>query len=106
MNESRYQRKLIQRLRDTFPGCIILKNDPSYMQGVPDIIILFNDRWAMLEIKISEDANYQANQEYYIELLDRMSYAAFVNPENEEDVFYDLQFTFGIIRPTRVSKSK
>ncbi|MET0786317.1 MAG: hypothetical protein ABWY25_06385 [Paenisporosarcina sp.] len=106
MNESRYQWKLIQKLRELFPGCMILKNDPAYMQGVPDIIILFNDRWAMLEIKISEDANFQANQVYYINLLNEMSYAAFVNPENEEDVLYDLQLTFGVIRPTRVSQSK
>jgi len=105
MNESAYQRKLIMKLNKLFPGCMILKNDPSYMQGVPDIIILFNDRWAMLEIKISPDASSQANQQHYIERLDRMSYAAFINPENEEDVFYDLQLTFGTLGSSRISQS-
>jgi len=103
MFERSYQRKLIMKLRELFPDCIILKNDPSYMQGVPDIIILFRDRWAMLEIKRSEDANIQVNQEYYIDILNRMSFASFINPLNEEDVLHDLQLAFGVIRPSRIS---
>ena len=103
MTERNYQRKLIMKLHDLFPGCVILKNDPAYMQGVPDIIILFKDRWAMLEIKISPDANVQANQIYYIDLLDRMSYASFISPQNEEDVLYDLQLTFGTVGSPRLS---
>lgn len=103
MNETQYRMRLIRLLRDNFPGCIILKNDPSYMQGVPDIIILFGDRWAMLEIKRAEEANIQPNQVHYINLLNDMSYASFINPQNEEEVLYDLQLAFGLIRPPRVS---
>jgi len=103
MNESAYQRKLIKKIRDLLPGCMILKNDPSYMQGVPDIIILFETQWAMLEIKRAVDANTQANQEYYITLLDEMSYASFIYPEIEEAVLDDLQRSFGVIGSSRVS---
>ncbi|MET0786548.1 MAG: hypothetical protein ABWY25_07580 [Paenisporosarcina sp.] len=103
MNESQYQTRLIKRLRQLLPECIILKNDPTYMQGVPDILILFGDRWAMLEIKLTGDSSYQPNQEYYVGLLNEMSFAAFVNPQNEEDVLYDLQFALGLVRPSRIS---
>ncbi len=102
MNESAYQRKLIMKIRELLPGCMILKNDPSYMQGVPDIIILFHDRWGMLEIKRASDAHVQANQEYYIELLNDMSFASFINPLNEEAVLYDLQCAFGVIGSSRI----
>lgn len=103
MNEMQYRMRLIIKLREIFPGCIILKNDPSFMQGVPDIIILFFNMWAMLEIKISERAHKQPNQEYYIDLLNTMSFASFINPQNEEEVLYDLQLAFGLIRPPRIS---
>lgn len=104
MHESQYQARLIKRLRELFPGCFILKNDPSYMQGVPDIILLYGTRWAMLEIKIGNRAPVQPNQEYYLHLLDKMSYASFISPDNEEDVLYDLQLTFGLLGPSRVSQ--
>jgi hypothetical protein len=103
VNEMQYRMQLVNKLREIFPGCIILKNDPAYMQGVPDIILLFENMWAMLEIKIGSAAHKQPNQEYYIALLNRMSFASFIYPENEEDVLYDLQLAFGLIRPPRVS---
>ena len=103
MNERHYQTKLIMKIRELLPGCVILKNDPSYMQGVPDILVLFNDKWAMLELKRSDDANLRPNQEYYIGLLDEMSFASFISPQNEEDVLHDLQLSFGVIRASRVS---
>lgn len=90
MPERRYQAELIKQLRELFPGCLILKNDSSYMQGVPDLIILYNDRWAMLEVKGSRDSAYQENQAYYVSELNRMSFAAFIFPENEEEVLHDL----------------
>lgn len=103
MIESLYQRRIIKLIRELFPGCVILKNDPAYLQGVPDIIILYNDRWAMLEFKRSDKAGHRPNQDYYINLLDSMSYASFISPENEEDVIYDLQCTLGAFGPSRVS---
>lgn len=98
MRESRYQAGLIDELQRILPGCIILKNDSSYMQGVPDIIILFNDRWAMLEIKKGRGATTQPNQEYYIALFNEMSFASFIDPSTEAEVLYELQRSFGIGR--------
>lgn len=31
--ESEFQAKLIKKLKELFKGCIILKNDPEYLQG-------------------------------------------------------------------------
>lgn len=98
MRESRYQADLTDKLRVILPGCFILKNDPSYIQGVPDLTILFENRWAMLEIKRNSRASVQPNQGYYIELLDEMSFASFIEPSTEEDVLYELQRSFGLIR--------
>ena len=94
MPERSYQPHIIKRLRKEFPNCLILKNDSSYMQGVPDLIILHHDRWAMLEVKASEKASFQPNQAYYVSELNHMSFAAFIYPENEEEVFHDLKQLF------------
>lgn len=91
MRESVYQAKLIKKIQSRFPGCFILKNDPSENQGIPDILILFHDRWGMLESKISLRASIQPNQEYYVDMFNHMSFAAFICPENEEMVLDDLQ---------------
>jgi hypothetical protein len=98
VNERTYQAKLIRRIREMFPGCIILKNDSAYLQGVPDILVLYNCNWAMLEVKASDESDVQPNQQYYVELLDNMSFASFINPQNEEDVLHDLQHTFRSLR--------
>jgi hypothetical protein len=93
MKENSYQTQIIQRLREEFVGCVILKNDSSYIQGIPDIIILYEDRWAMLEVKKSQNASVRPNQTFYVNQLSQMSFAAFVYPENEDEVFYELQLT-------------
>ena len=94
MLENAYQARLIKKLRELFPGCIILKNDPSYIQGIPDITILWGVRWAMLEDKASAKAIIQPNQSYYVDLLNGMSFAAFICPENEAEILYELQQAF------------
>lgn len=104
MLEKTYQRYLIKRLTVLFPGCIILKNDAEYMPGIPDLLILFRDRWAMLEVKTYSEARTQPNQEYYIDKVNDMSFGAFIYPENEEDVLRGLQRTFESRRSTRISK--
>lgn len=105
MNENRYQSKIIKRLEKMFPGCVILKNDPSYKQGIQDFTLLWGKNWAALEIKKSKSAKIQPNQEYYIEQLGLMSFAAFIYPENEEEVLSALQQAFSSPRRTRVSQS-
>lgn len=103
MRESTYQRDLIKKLREMFPGCEILKNDSSYIQGIPDLTIFYNDRWAMLEVKTSANAEERPNQRHYVETMDQMSFAAFIYPENEEEVLNELQHTFSNRRKARVS---
>lgn len=104
MLERKYQAELIKRLRERFPGCIILKNDSSYMQGVPDILLLWSDRWAMLEVKLHLNSPEQPNQRWYVERLNEMSYAAFICPENEDEVLDEIQRQFKTRRAARVSK--
>jgi hypothetical protein len=98
MPERNYQPRVIKRLREEFDGCLILKNDSTYMQGVPDLIILYRDRWAMLEVKASADAAFQPNQAFYVSELNHMSYAAFIYPENEDEVFLDLHRVLDVRR--------
>ena len=92
--ESIFQRNLRKRLEDEFPGCMVLKNDANYVQGVPDLIVLYDKHWAMLECKKSENASHRPNQDYYVKKLDEMSYASFVYPENVEGVLNDLREAF------------
>lgn len=103
MTENKYQRELIKKLERMFPDCLILKTDTMYRQGLPDLIILWKDCWAVLEIKASKDAISQPNQEYYIKRLGEMSFAAFIYPEIEEEVLSALQQAFEPPRRTRVS---
>ena len=91
--ERDFQARLIRELKDIFKGCIIMKNDSSYIQGIPDLLILYKDKWAALEVKKSETASHRPNQEYYVELMDEMSFASFIYPENKEEVLYELQQT-------------
>ena len=91
--ERDFQSRLIKELKEIFKGCIIMKNDSSYIQGIPDLLILYRDKWAALEVKKSEHAPHRPNQEYYVELMDEMSFASFIYPENKEEVLYELQQT-------------
>lgn len=89
--ENEFQSSLIKEIRALLPGCYVLKNDPDYIQGIPDLLILYKDRWAALECKRSRSAPHRPNQEYYISSLGEMSYASFVFPENKEEVLHELQ---------------
>jgi hypothetical protein len=102
--ERHYQAALIKKLRRLFNGIIILKNDSSYMQGVPDLILLYGPYWAMLEVKFNKASPFQPNQEYYLELLNSMGFAACIYPENESEVLSALQQAFGLRRSTRLAK--
>ncbi len=91
MTEAQFQAKLIKRIKARFPGCQVLKNDSSYQQGIPDLTVLFECRWATLEVKKSASAAKQPNQDHFIGELDKMSFAAVICPENEEAVFSALE---------------
>lgn len=105
MTENVYQGKLIKKLKRMFPGCVILKNDSSYIQGMLDITILWEDRWAVLEVKAEENAPHQPNQDFYQRKLNEMSFSAFIYPENEEGVLAALQEAFSSRGSTCVSQS-
>lgn len=96
--EGRFKEELTQDLENLFPGCVILKNDEQLLQGVPDMLILYRQHWAMLEAKESENAARQPNQDYYVDLFDRMSYGAFIFPENKRTILRELQQAFGTRR--------
>lgn len=91
--ESEFQAKLITELKAMFKGAIVTKME-SYIQGLPDILILYGKRWAMLECKKAANAVKQPNQEYYVDCLNNMSFASFIYPENKEAVLNDLQRSF------------
>ena len=92
--ESKFQKELIDEIKREYPGCIILKNDPDYIQGFPDWTILWKDKWAVLEAKRAKNSRKQPNQEHYVEKLDCMSFSRFVYPENKEEVLNELRKTF------------
>lgn len=94
VHENKYQSELIKKITTLFPQSMVLKNDPNYIQGVPDLLVLCDERWAMLEVKASAKASLRPNQEYYIEKLEYMGFARFVYPENEEEVIRDLNQYF------------
>ena len=92
--EGKVQADIIDALECEFPGCIVLKNDPNYIQGIPDLTILYKDKWAVLEVKRSEKEIHQPNQDYYVETLDGMSFSRFIFPENKDQVILDLKEFF------------
>ncbi len=94
MLESEFQSKLIKELKNTFTGCLVMKLDSSYIQGIPDLLILYKDKWASLECKKSAKAKKQPNQEYYVGRMNEMSFSRFICPENKEEVIDELQQTF------------
>ena len=90
--ESGFQDKLRNELKELFPGCMIFKMDQ--VQGIPDLLILYKDKWASLENKKSANAKRQPNQEYYVDKMNEMSFSRFIYPENKEEVLNELQQTF------------
>lgn len=92
--ENYFQKNLIKEIKKRFPGCIVLKNDPNYIQGFPDLTILYGNHWAVLECKRQSDSNRQANQEYYVSKLDGMSFSRFIFPENKKEILNELQRSF------------
>lgn len=91
MKESKFQSDLIKEIKERMPGAIVTKLDAKHIQGIPDLLILYNDKWATLEDKRSKDASHQPNQDYYVEKMNKMSFSAFIFPENKEEVLNDLQ---------------
>ena len=100
MLENKFKTKLVKDLENMFPGCMVLHLDPNEIQGIPDLLILYKNKWAVLEGKKNQFATHQPNQDYYVNLMDQMSFASFIYPENKEEVLYELQQAFGTTRKT------
>ena len=92
--ERDFQANLIRELKTMFPGCMVMKLDSGYIQGIPDLLVLFENRLATLECKKIAGAKKQPNQEYYVGRMNEMSFSRFICPENKEEVLYELQQTF------------
>ena len=106
--ENRFQRELIEDLEKLFPGCIVMKLDANYIPGIPDLLVLYNNKWAALECKRSEHEyvnDQRPNQDYYIRVMNEMSFARFIYPENKEEVLDELQRAFRSRRTARFSRS-
>lgn len=104
--ESAFQKGLINDLKKRFPGCMVLKNDPNYIQGIPDLLVLYEGRWAALECKKAKQASHQPNQDYYVERMNEMSFSRFVYPENKEIILDELQQSFQSCRPACFSRGE
>jgi hypothetical protein len=99
MKESDFQKKLIDKIKMMFPDCEVMKQDPKYCTGIPDLVIFYQNKYAMLECKNSLKAyekslQNQSIQTYYIEKFSKWSYASYVYPENMDKVLYELQEVF------------
>ena len=90
-SESDFQKDLKKEIKERLPGCFVLKNDPTYIQGIPDLTILYKDRWATLEVKKHKKAKHRPNQDGYVELMNEMSFSAIIFPENKEEVLDALE---------------
>lgn len=93
--EKDFQAKLIKDIKQRFVGCIVLKNDPNYIQGIPDLVVFYQDKYAILEVKNTANARHRPNQDYYISKFGQYTFATFVFPENKEDVLDGMAQSFG-----------
>ena len=90
--ESGFQDRLIHTIKTRFPGCMVFKMEQ--VQGIPDLLILFGNKWASLECKKAAGAKKRPNQEYYVKRMDEMSFSRFIYPENKEEVLHELEQAF------------
>ena len=89
-----FQANIVKEIKTIFKDCIVLKLDPSHTQGIPDLLVLWKDRWAAIECKRSKKANVQPNQKYYVDKMNKMSFSRFIYPENKDEVLNDLKAYF------------
>ena len=94
MLENKFKTELVAEIEEMFPGCIVVHLDPNEIQGIPDLLVLYENNWAALEGKKSANAPHRPNQDHYVNLMNKMSFASFIYPENKEEVLYELQQTF------------
>ena len=94
MLENKFQANLIKKIKSLYPDCIVMKNDPTYIQGIPDLLVLYKDKWVSLECKKSMNARHQPNQDYYVGKMNEMSFSRFIYPEIKDEVLKELDDFF------------
>lgn len=92
--ENKFQSDLIKELKKIFTGCLVTKLDSGHIQGIPDLLILYGKKWAILECKRNANATHQPNQDYYVDMLNMMSFSKFIYPENKDEVINELKKFF------------
>lgn len=92
--ESEFQKNLKKELKAMFPGCIVTKLDSGDIQGIPDLLVLYKNKWATLENKRSSKATHRPNQDYYVDKMNEMSFSRFIYPENKNSVLDELKKLF------------
>ena len=104
--EGAFQSGLIRDIKKRFKGCIVMKSDSSHLQGIPDLLVLYEKNWAALECKRSSKSRKRPNQQYYVERMNEMSFASFIYPENKEEVLSEMEHAFGTAGQSRVPIGK
>lgn len=94
MLENKFKTSLIEEIQKRFPGSMVFHLDPNERQGAPDLLVLYGKHWAALEGKKTEKASHRPNQNYYVDRMNKMSFAAFIYPENKKEVLDDLERSF------------
>lgn len=94
MLENKFKTKLVKTIKEKFPGSMVFHLDPTEMQGAPDLLILYKDKWAALEGKKDEGSSHRPNQDYYVDLMNKMSFARFIYPQNAKEVLNELERSF------------
>jgi hypothetical protein len=96
--ESDFQSKLIKTIKQRFTGAIVTKLDSSHIQGLPDLLVLYEDKWATLECKRNDNATHRPNQDYYVNKMNDMSFSRFIYPENEKEILDEMEQAFRLGR--------
>lgn len=90
MLENSFKTQLVKKIKELFPGSIVTHLDPTEIQGIPDLLILYKNKWAVLEGKKDVKASKRPNQGYYVDLMNKMSFADIIYPENKDEVLQRL----------------
>lgn len=106
MKENKFQSNLVKELKERYPGCVVLKNDACNKRGIPDLTVLYKDKWGMLECKKDDEASHRPGQDNYVSKFDEMSFSRFIYPENKEEVLNEMDKAFKLRRNSRVPKRK
>lgn len=96
MLENKFKTKLIKTIKARFPGSFVFHLDPSELQGAPDLLVLYENKWAALEGKKNAKARLRPNQDIYVDRFNKMSFARIIFPENAEEVLDEMERAFKV----------